>query len=94
MNDFSMHSYQCKNCMIVDVDSAGSTLTLNCLNGYSKARIVFNGVSHISRPIESAGTVIRNIETIKRGNDTTYVLNFEDSDNSVEITAKTKEYIE
>ena len=95
MDNFNMHSYQCKNCMIVSVDSDGGTLTLNCLNGYSRARIVFKGVSHISSPVESAGTVIQSIETVNYGNDTTaYVLNFQDSVNRVEIVAKSKEYIE
>ena len=95
MDSFNMHSYQCKNCMIVSVDSDGGTLNLNCLNGYSRASIVFKGVSHISSSIELAGTVIQSIETVKYGNDTTaYVLNFQDSVNRVEIVAKSKEYIE
>ena len=95
MDSFNMHSYQCKNCMIVSVDSDGGTLNLNCLNGYSRASIVFKGVSHISSSIELAGTVIQSIETVKYGNDTTaYVLYFQDSVNRVEIVAKSKEYIE
>lgn len=90
----SVQDYECFDCEITDFYLDKKDLIFECLNGYSRTKLIFKGILHFPDEMNIIGARIHNISQRSMSDGyTKYLIEFGNGFDNIDIVAKKKEYI-